>query len=205
MSEAATQTKNGAFALRVADFETKRAEARGSSISEAGGIEGYASLFDALDDGGDIVAAGAFRASLQRRPAAQLKMLWQHKADEPIGVWTNAVEDARGLRVRGRLDLGVARAREALSLLRCGALDGLSIGYRAKRFTKDRLTGVRRLIEVELLEISLVTFPMLAGARLATLQNLAAQNKHMRSALSPRSRADRFAARFEQGLQQLKS
>ena len=131
----------------------------------AGVIEGYASLFGVVDTGGDMVMAGAFRRSLAQRGAAGVKMLWQHQASEPIGVWTSILEDARGLKVAGRLDLSVARAREALSLMRGGAVDGLSIGFRTKRATTEKSSGVRRLHEIDLWEISIVTFPMLIQAR----------------------------------------
>lgn len=146
--------------------ETKRAELPLSRASPAGVVEGYASLFGVADSGGDIVMAGAFAASLARRGPRGVKMLWQHDAAQPIGVWTSIQEDAKGLKVAGRLDLSVARAREALSLVRSGAVDGLSIGFRTKRATADKTSGLRRLQEVDLWEISIVTFPMLPQARI---------------------------------------
>ncbi|EPX87249.1 phage prohead protease, HK97 family [Rubellimicrobium thermophilum DSM 16684] len=94
-------------------------------------------------------------------------MLWQHDPREVIGVWDEVTEDARGLHVRGRILPEVARGREALALLAAGALDGLSIGYRTLRATKDA-QGRRRLHEIELWEVSLVTFPMLREARIAS-------------------------------------
>ena len=150
--------------------EIKRAELPLSGMSEAGVFVGYASLFGAVDTGGDMVMAGAFARSLMKRGAAGVKMLWQHQAAEPIGVWTSIVEDARGLRVEGRLDLSVARAREALSLMRKGAIDGLSIGFRTLRAATDKSSGVRRLQEVDLWEISIVTFPMLPQARVGAVK-----------------------------------
>ena len=146
-------------------LETKRAPAP-AAIGADGTFAGYASLFGVRDTCGDIVAPGAFVASLRRRRAASVKMLWQHRADEPIGVWNEIVEDARGLKVRGRLDLSVGRAREALSLIRAGALDGLSIGFRTLRAASDPKTGARRLLEIDLIEISIVTFPALPQARI---------------------------------------
>jgi HK97 family phage prohead protease len=94
-------------------------------------------------------------------------MLWQHDPSQVIGVWDEVREDARGLWVAGRLLPGVERAREAAALLEAGALDGLSIGYGVKRAGRDE-RGRRVLREVELWEVSLVTFPMLAGARVGT-------------------------------------
>lgn len=146
--------------------ETKRAELPLSRATPTGVVEGYASLFGVADSGGDIVMAGAFARSLAKRAPAGVKMLWQHDAAQPIGVWTSILEDAKGLKVAGRLDLSVARAREALSLISSGAVDGLSIGFRTKRATTDKISGLRRLQEVDLWEISIVTFPMLAQARI---------------------------------------
>lgn len=130
-------------------------------------IEGYASVFGLPDQGGDIVEAGAYKASLARLAAGgrRVKMLWQHDPAQPIGIWDEVREDATGLHVRGRLLEAVGRGREAAALIRAGALDGLSIGYRTKRAEKDG-QGRRRLLELDLWEVSLVTFPMLNEARL---------------------------------------
>ena len=142
----------------------------GLSVTEGTRIEGYASLFGDADRGGDVVARGAFETSLKRMAAEgrRVRMLWQHDPAQPIGVWDEAREDARGLWVKGRLLDGVARAREAAALIEAGALDGLSIGYRTVRAVKmekgERL-GQRLLTELELWEVSLVTFPMLPSAR----------------------------------------
>lgn len=123
---------------------------------------GYASLFGVPDGSGDIVERGAFAASLRRRPPHEVRMLYQHSALEPIGIWSEIKEDARGLFVRGRLVLDVVRAREVRALIREGALNGLSIGFRTRRAKKDG--AFRRLNEIELWEISVVTFPLLAGS-----------------------------------------
>lgn len=127
---------------------------------------GYASLFGVPDLGRDVVAPGAFAASLAARGAEGVRMLWQHDPAEPVGRWLSLREDARGLRVEGRLNLAVQRARELDALLREGALDGLSIGFRTVRARPER-GGTRRLEAVDLWEISLVTFPLQAGARIA--------------------------------------
>ncbi len=129
-------------------------------------IEGYASLFGREDQGRDVVEPGAYAGSLLRLAQAggRVRMLWQHDPAQPIGVWEEVREDARGLWVKGRLLTDVDRGREAASLLASGAIDGLSIGYRTLRATKDA-QGRRHLAEVELWEVSLVTFPMLAAAR----------------------------------------
>ena len=140
------------------------------SVKEGAVIEGYASLFGDQDRGGDVVELGAYAASLSKLEAEgrQVKMLWQHDPAQPIGVWDEVREDGRGLYVKGRLLEGVARAREAAELIAAGAIDGLSIGYRtvkAAKNTKSPHTKGRLLQELELWEVSLVTFPMLPSAR----------------------------------------
>ncbi|MCF6443491.1 HK97 family phage prohead protease [Nereida sp. MMG025] len=131
-------------------------------------VAGYASLFGLPDQGGDIVAAGAYTRSLARlaQKGGTVRMLWQHDPAQPIGVWDEVREDARGLFVKGRLLMDVARAKEAAALLEAGAMDGLSIGYRTIKAGKDD-KGRRLLSELELWEVSLVTFPMLPQARVA--------------------------------------
>jgi HK97 family phage prohead protease len=129
-------------------------------------ISGYASLFGLMDQGGDVVDAGAYSQSLgfAKSKGRSVKMLWQHDPTQPIGVWDEVREDDKGLWVKGRLLPDVAKAREAAALLEAGAIDGLSIGYRTVKSNKDD-TGKRHLSEPELWEVSLVTFPMLADAR----------------------------------------
>jgi len=136
------------------------------TVTDGSVIEGYASLFGDRDRGGDIVEKGAYARSLARLVAEgrQVKMLWQHDPAQPIGVWDEVREDDKGLFVRGRLLDTVARAREAAALVAAGAIDGLSIGYRTVRAVKNG-EGRRLLRELELWEVSLVTFPMLPSAR----------------------------------------
>lgn len=146
------------------------------SIGDDGTFEGYASLFNREDSGRDIVLPGAFRDTLARRGAAGIRMLFQHNPSEPIGVWQTLAEDAKGLFARGRLMPEVSRAREVLSLMRAGAIDGLSIGFKVVRSRRDRVTGVRRLEKVDLWEISIVTFPMLPEARITGLKSRTASD-----------------------------
>ena len=157
-------------------LERKFCRADGAlSLGEGAEIAGYASLFGAGDAGGDVVAEGAFVASLARLAArgGRVRMLWQHDPREPIGVWDEVREDKRGLRVRGRLLEAVARGREAAALVAAGAIEGLSIGYRVKRAHRDA-EGRRVLDEIELWEVSLVTFPMLSAARVAAKEDAGA-------------------------------
>ncbi|MBA4352585.1 MAG: HK97 family phage prohead protease [Rhodobacter sp.] len=131
-------------------------------------IEGYASVFGVADQGGDVVLRGAYATSLKRLAAGgrRVKMLWQHDPGQPIGVWDEVREDVHGLWVKGHLLTDLAQGREAAALLAAGAIDGLSIGYRTLRAERDA-KGRRQLAEVDLWEVSLVTFPMLAEARVA--------------------------------------
>lgn len=139
----------------------------GPALSGAGAVAGYATLFGAADQSGDIVMPGAFAASLARRAAsgASVKLLWQHDPARPIGVWDDVREDAKGLWVEGRLLTEVQAGAEAAVLLKAGAVDGLSIGYRVVRAEPGPDGAGRRLLEIELWEVSLVTFPMLPEAR----------------------------------------
>ena len=151
------------------DLEHKFCSLAGAvSVTDGTLIEGHASLFGAVDQGGDVVERGAYGASLRRLMArgGRVKMLWQHDPAEPIGVWDEVREDERGLWVKGRILTDVARGREAAALIAAGAIDGLSIGYRTLRATKSE-TGRRHLTEIELWEVSVVTFPMLPEARVA--------------------------------------
>lgn len=145
----------------------------GSSDIETNGseIEGYASLFGIADKGGDIVMPGAYRASLERLRSAggSVKMLWQHDPAQPIGVWDEIREDDRGLYVKGRLLTEITRGQEAAALLQAGVIDGLSIGYKTVVAERGE-NGRRHLKELELWEVSLVTFPMLPEARIGAKQ-----------------------------------
>ncbi|KCZ63070.1 MULTISPECIES: HK97 family phage prohead protease [Hyphomonas] len=133
---------------------------RGERKSEPLLIEGYASLFGIPDASGDVVRAGAFARSLQR--GTGLPMLLQHRPGAIAGRWVRMIEDGRGLYVRGLVE-GVA----ARSLVAQG-LSGLSIGFRPRIWNARRPDG-RELVEVDLVEVSLVTSPMQARARFALL------------------------------------
>lgn len=141
-----------------------------AQVTPDGGFEGYASLFRVPDLGKDVVELGAFSQSLLRRGPAGIKLLWQHDPGEPIGRWLSLAEDAHGLFVRGRLSLGVRRARDIHALMRDGAVDGLSIGFRTLRQRNDPRTGLRRLLQIDLWEVSIVTFPMLPQARISAVK-----------------------------------
>jgi uncharacterized protein len=158
---------------QLAPTEVKFAGAPLAKVSVDGAFEGYASLFGVVDLGRDLVTPGAFRETLLTKPMRAIKLLWQHDPTHPLGVWSDIREDGTGLKVRGQLDLSVAKAREVHALMRSGAVDGLSIGFRTERSRKDPTTGVRRLEKLDLWEISIVTFPMLPGARVAAVKTAA--------------------------------
>jgi HK97 family phage prohead protease len=124
---------------------------------------GYASIFNVADQGRDIVRAGAFRKAISQ--PANIPVLWQHEAHQPIGRVHHVAEDSRGLRVIGHLTLVTRRGAEAHALLRSGVVTGLSFGYRIKASKYNHVKRVRELTELELLEVSLVTFPMQQLAR----------------------------------------
>lgn len=140
------------------------------SLDESGRFAGYASVFGVVDNQRDIIVRGAFRKTLKGR-VAEIKFLWQHQQEEPIGVFERMFEDSRGLYVEGRLLLNVRRAREAYTLLKAGAISGLSIGYSPVKHSVDKKTGVRQLQEVELWEVSLVTFPANASANVTVVKS----------------------------------
>lgn len=129
---------------------------------EEGTFEGYGSVFNNTDLGNDVIKNGAFMKSLKKRGYKSVKLLYQHKSDMPIGVFDSIKEDQHGLYVKGRLALKTQAGRDAYELLKMGALDGLSIGFRANpdQVSYDKRSRKRIIKEVDLMEISLVTFPM---------------------------------------------
>lgn len=135
-------------------------------MSGKGYFRGYASVFNSPDLSNDIIMPGAFKQSLLRRGVRRIKMLYQHDANKIIGVWNKIEEDSYGLYVEGVLLLDVVRAGETYALLQAGALDGLSIGFRTMRSQSSRL-NYRMVQEIDLAEISIVTFPMHPEARVA--------------------------------------
>ena len=141
-----------------------------TTIDPDGTVEGYASLFGEIDAARDMVMPGAFSRTLKARGVRRIPMLFQHDPAEPVGVWFELAEDFRGLRARGKLIPEVARARELLALVKSGAVDGLSIGFRTVKGRIDPATRVRRIIDLDLWEISIVTFPLLSGARVRAVK-----------------------------------
>lgn len=146
------------------------------AVSDSGVIEGYASVFGNVDSYGEIVEPGAFVESLTKsqQTGRKIKMLYQHDPHQPIGVWDDLVEDSKGLWVKGRLLIDASpKAAEVHGLLKEGALDGLSIGYRTiKSEPKEGKSGVTSLTKLDLLENSIVTFAANERARVEVVKSI---------------------------------
>ena len=142
------------------------------ATGDDGTVEGYGSVFGERDSYDDVIAPGAFKGSLAAHKAVGTMpaMLWQHDGAKPIGIWTEMVEDSKGLRIKGQLALETVLGKEAHALLKLGALNGLSIGFVSKQWTYDRDTDVRTLTELDLWEVSLVTFPANGKARVTNVK-----------------------------------
>lgn len=174
---------------------------------QAGAVEGYASTFGGEPDAyGDIIAPGAFKRSLEdlRQRGEAPAMLWAHDPSAPIGRWTDLVEDARGLRVRGVLNLESERGLQAHAHLKAGDVTGLSIGYRSAPGTVEyHQDGTQTLHELDLREISVVTLPANRAARITSVKSLASQ-RELQSLLHetglPRGAAAKIAAAGWQAL-----
>ena len=155
----------------LAQRETKFAPVNVQDIKLDGSFSGYASVFGVVDQGNDMVVQGAFASSLKNRKTNAVRMLFQHDPDEPIGCWKKIVEDEKGLYVKGKITRGVRRSEEVLELMRAGALDGLSIGFKTKRARVNPATKIRTILAADLWEISIVTFPLLEEARVETVKS----------------------------------
>jgi hypothetical protein len=156
--------------LKVRDFPLT---VKASGVSDDGTFEGYGSVFGVVDSYNEVVAPGAFTESLAELKAKDrtVPVLWQHRQDQPIGVYDEIVEDETGLFVKGRLLTDdVAQAKEAHALLKAGAVTGLSIGYWVRESSFDEKTNVRTLLKLDLVEVSLVTFPANDDARVEAVK-----------------------------------
>lgn len=145
-----------------------------TAVNDKGYFSGYASVFHHIDDQKDVVLPGAFKSSLEKweRQGGWPKMLWQHNQKEPIGRWLFIEEDHKGLYVEGQLLLDVQKANEAYALMRAGAVDGLSIGYRVVKSGREGKSCVRHISEVDLLEISVVTFAANERAKITRVKGV---------------------------------
>jgi HK97 family phage prohead protease len=161
------EIKKSAHEIRSYSFEVKM-------TGEDGEIEGYGSVFDVVDSYDDVIAKGAFGKTLgeHKSKGSMPAMLWQHDASQPVGVWTEMSEDSHGLKVKGKLAMNTAKGKEAYELMKMGAITGLSIGFMSKQWAYDRETEVRTLTEVDLWEVSLVTFPANDKSRVTSVKSV---------------------------------
>lgn len=144
------------------------------AVESDGSFSGYGSVFDNIDSDGDVVRAGAFEQSLKswRAKGRLPPMLWNHNRDEPIGVYTKMAEDARGLYVEGRLLIDeVPRAKATHALIKQKGIGGMSIGYRLKKYERDTDADTTDLLEIDLWEVSLVTFPANEAATFSSVKD----------------------------------
>jgi len=159
--------KNASLKIRDFDLSVKSEGASGEFV-------GYGSVFGVMDSYREIVEPGAFAESIAEinRKGRPVPVLWQHRSGEPIGVYDALREDGTGLQVEGRLAIGkVSRADEAHALMQMGAVSGLSIGYYVREDSFDEKTRVRSLKTLDLVEVSLVTFPANDEARVDTIKS----------------------------------
>jgi HK97 family phage prohead protease len=156
------EMKKGGYKVRAFDLKVK-------AVNDDGTFTGYGSVFGVLDSYNEIVAPGAFTESLKEiaDSGRALPALWQHRSDSPIGIYTELAEDETGLLVKGTLAReDVVQAREAFALMKLGAVTGLSIGYYVRESSFDEKTGIRTLKKLDLVEVSIVTFPANDAARI---------------------------------------
>jgi HK97 family phage prohead protease len=148
------------------------------ALADNGEFEGYLSVFNNVDSYGEMVMPGAFSGSLVdgARKGRSVKLLWQHDSDRPIGVWKDLAEDKKGLYAKGQLLVeDSAQAKEAYGLLKAGAVDGLSIGYRViEAAPHPDKNGVLQLRKLDLMEGSIVTFPANERAKVDSVKHILA-------------------------------
>lgn len=161
------------------------------ALGEDGQIAGYGAVFGNRDSYGDVILPGAFKRSLadHKRQKSRPKMFWQHDPHQPIGSWTEIVEDDKGLLVTGQLNMDVQRGREAYALLKAGDIDGLSIGYRVIKASEDETEKVMLLKELTLVEVSVVSQPANSLATVSAVK--AAELEDLRARLAAGDRLQR--------------
>lgn len=144
------------------DFETKAAE-----DTDEGVIVGMGAVFGNVDQGGDVILPGAFSESLAE--GKTIPILWQHDPLNPIGVWTEIKETDKGLSMTGKILADVQRGKEAIALIKSGAVRGLSIGYRTEEASYND-AGNRLLHKINIWECSVCTFPMNPVAQIDSIK-----------------------------------
>lgn len=145
------------------------------AVAEDGTFTGYASVYDVIDSYKEIVARGAFKRTLGIWDSRGKlpPVLWQHRAGEPLGPYLEMREDNHGLFVKGQLLVDdIARAREARALMKAKAIGGLSIGFSVMVDSFDKSTGITTLQDIDLWEVSVVTFPANEKAQVESVKQI---------------------------------
>lgn len=131
-------------------------------------IQGYASVFNIIDNQNDLIKKGAFENIVPNN----VKLLWQRDSLKPIGVVKAIYEDNYGLKIEAEINNKITYGKEASELVKQKAVDGLSIGFCVKDFEYNN-QGIRLIKKIDLMEVSIVTFP---ANRSASITNVKAQN-----------------------------
>lgn len=169
------------------NLETKSMNFKADSLKDDGTFSGYCNVFDVKDSYGDVVKKGAFISSLNdwQAKGKMPPILWQHDRGQVIGVWTKLYEDDHGLFGEGKLLIDdVAKAKEAYALIKNGAIDGLSIGYRTQKWAWNDDDNVLELLEIDLKEISIVTFPANTDSTVSQVKHQAIAEQDIKNALA---------------------
>lgn len=157
-----------------AGLKQKEFSFKASSVKEDGTFSGYGSVFGNVDSYGEIVAPGAFAKSLAlwAKSGRPVPALWQHRSGEPIGGFPTLSEDAYGLKFEDAfLVLEDPTAKRAYLFMQKGIITGMSIGYYVRKSSYDEKTGIRTLTELDLVEISVVTFPANEAAQISDVKS----------------------------------
>ncbi len=168
-------------------LQTKSLSFKAENLQDDGTFSGYCSVFDVVDSYDEIVKKGAFVDSLNDWQAKNKMppILWQHDRSEVIGVWTKLYEDEKGLYGEGKLLIDdVAKAKEAHALIKAGAIDGLSIGYRTQKYRYNSDDDTIDLLKLDLKEVSIVTFPANADSTVNNIKAAAKQEKDAKTAIA---------------------
>lgn len=169
------------------NLETKSLNFKAENLKDDGTFSGYCNVFDVKDSYGDVVKKGAFVSSLNdwQAKGKMPPILWQHDRGQVIGVWTKLYEDDHGLFGEGKLLIDdVAKAKEAYALIKNGAIDGLSIGYRTQKWAWNDDDNVLELLEIDLKEISIVTFPANTDSTVSQVKHQAITEQDIKNALA---------------------
>lgn len=163
-------------------MKTRDFELQVKAVEDDGTFSGYGSIFGVEDSYGEVVQQGAFADSLKEIKAKgrPVPVLWQHSTRDPIGTYEELKEDKKGLFVKGKLLIDdLPLAKQAHALMKAGAVSGLSIGYLVRESNYDEKTKIRTLLKLDLMEISIVTFPAADDARIDAVKAKITRGEHI--------------------------